>query len=79
MLAVSACHHPKDHGFGHGIHPCLGAPLARKVAQAVLRRLAQSTERLLLAVVTHPPLPRPSGSRPVPSSVAARSWWSAAR
>jgi cytochrome P450 len=33
-------------GFGHGVHLCLGAPLARMEGQSVLRHLVQTTDRI---------------------------------
>ncbi|MGH8990742.1 MAG: cytochrome P450 [Acidimicrobiia bacterium] len=38
---------PKDHvGFGHGIHACVGSPLAREEAHAVLRALVDQVATL---------------------------------
>jgi cytochrome P450 len=38
---------PKDHvGFGHGIHACVGSPLAREEAHAVLRALVDQVTTL---------------------------------
>jgi cytochrome P450 len=38
---------PKDHvGFGHGIHACVGSPLAREEAHAVLRALVEQVTML---------------------------------
>jgi cytochrome P450 len=44
--------------FGHGIHLCVGAQLARRQAQLVLERLLESTSGLSLA--TQHPRYRPS-------------------
>ncbi|MGH9040418.1 MAG: cytochrome P450 [Acidimicrobiia bacterium] len=38
---------PKDHvGFGHGIHACVGSPLAREEAHAMLRALVERVSTL---------------------------------
>ena len=38
---------PRTHvGFGYGAHMCIGAPLARMEAQAVLRQLVERTSRI---------------------------------
>jgi cytochrome P450 len=43
--------HPNRHvAFGHGIHFCLGAPLARLEAQLAIRTLLQRTDALRLAI-----------------------------
>jgi cytochrome P450 len=41
---------PRTHvGFGYGAHMCIGAPLARLEAQAVLRELVERTSRISVA------------------------------
>ena len=48
-IARSNSHHYHAHiGFGHGIHFCLGAPLARLEGQVVLRVILQRLQGLLL-------------------------------
>jgi cytochrome P450 len=43
-------HHPAHIGFGHGIHFCLGAPLARLEGQVVLRVILQRLQDLRLDI-----------------------------
>lgn len=61
--------------FGHGIHHCLGAPLARMEGEIALDRLLSRYEDIRLAI-TEPPTYRPStlmrGLRSLPVSVSGR-------
>ena len=48
-MAIDIGRTPNPHvGFGHGIHLCLGATVARVEGQEVFRALAERFERLTL-------------------------------
>jgi cytochrome P450 len=49
-ISDHSSHHHAHLGFGHGIHFCLGAPLARLEGKVVLRVILQRLQGLILNV-----------------------------